>query len=138
MIVYMIMDDQTGQWYNFDREWYIEQENGTVWANEVECDGIFRAISEPNNAVKMRFVLAPVIEGADWPDVIVLDAETWVFSPDAGTWFCGTEKNGCGVYEQGCVWHANVVIEGNTSMLEPHSNREEAMVAATTYWRKNK
>jgi len=140
MIVYMIMDNKTGNWFNFDRSWYIMQESGSVWTNEEDANAMLRAIDKPNNAVKMRFALAPAIAGLVWPECVVVDGETWTFCPDLDTWLWGHENDGCGI--QSCLalggWTANVVFDGDLCLCgEGYLTRDEAMIAAVAYWRKN-
>ena len=137
MIVYMIQDNQTGNWFGFDHSWHVMQEHGGVWANERDTNATLRSISKPNNAVKMRFAIAPVIEGAELPDIVVVDGETWSYDPDFSTWFWGTANDGCGVQTRrlDAYWTANVVVNGDINMLESYKTRDEAMIAAVKYWK---
>ena len=142
MIIYMIMDSTTDCWYNIDRSWNTKQENGSVWTKEPEANAMLRSIPTPNNAVKIRFVMVSMIEGMEHDDVAVVGGETWIFEADSNTWFCGSENNGCGVYLRHMpigddMWGGNVVIRGVVTILTPSSTRDEAMMVAITYWRKN-
>lgn len=144
MIVYMIMDDKTGRWWRggSNNGWKTKQEEASIWGKEGHATQSLRRIqkvSRKSNPVKMRFVLAPVIEGASWPDVVVVGEETWVFDPDFDSWFWGEENNGCGVYPRRLddKWEGNVVVKGDVTMLSPQPTRDEAMMAAIAYWRKN-
>ena len=147
MIVYMIMDSKTGKWW-YDglcvHTWVIKQENATIWTKEQNANIALKQADERTCAskpVKMRFVLAPMIEEVLHSDVVVVDKETWVFAPEYNAWFWGTENNGCGVYSDSVVgdyWEASVVIRGECTRLPTCEMRDKAMRDAVKFFKENK
>ena len=60
----------------------------------------------------------------------------WTFSID--TWYAGTRDDGCGVFEDGGEWYANVVRGWEIIGGGPFGEREDAMTWAEGEWKRSR
>jgi hypothetical protein len=72
------------------------------------------------------------------PNFAAVGGEVWYYDPEYDTWFWGSENDGCGVYHEGHLWHANVSVSGEVTMLGPYEYRDLAMTKALDLFRENK
>lgn len=138
MIVYMIMNQETGRWLDSECCFVLKQQDGKVFNSEQSTNV---ALQYVENCVKLRYMLTDVIEDAVGPGLrIVVDDEIWTFKENLNTWLFGDALNGCGVNTTPNGWEYRMTCNrGAISLTEANANgyqtRNDAMIAAVKIWK---
>jgi len=143
MIVYMILDRLSGDWWSEEHGWVSEQQGASVYENEPKATEAMRrsqAHSAHRHSVKVRFALAACGSDilSDMSTVVAVGGEVWIRDLDLDSWICGTPDNGCGVYNTGSRWGATVVVECDVTVLDQdYESRGRAMEQAIKYFQEH-